>query len=211
MAVVRGACGSWKAVQRMIAADLPECRSIEGLPEHVEQMAATRHGWPGEAAQEVLRATAELRGHLPALARAVQGASEKALERVTPEVERLSAAVRRLTSAGFPPLRWFNTMVRVPPLRMQLEWLGGEPERSSAREAGALATAIAELRRLEAEPDVEAARRVARREARLAQLVAARSSPEHAVASAESEMASLLADAHPGPCRRSRPRVSRRC
>lgn len=192
MAVVHGISGSWKSVRRLIGDDLPNCSTPEQLAETIETLAAGRAAWADQAAAEVEQVVTGLRSRLPALEQAVQTARDDASRRVAPHVGHLASAIRRLGSSRIRLLRWFNSLVRIPPLQKQLEWFKDEPDRCSIREVAALDTARSVLERLETAPASEIAARVGQREARLARLRAAQVSTEHAGALAEFRMAAVL-------------------
>lgn len=193
MAIEHGTCGSWKSVRRLIADDLPHCASLGELDRSIDALAAARPRWPDEAAAEVSQYVAELRARVPALESAIRATIGDAQRRVAPEAARIADSIRRLTSARFPLLRWYNNWYRIPPLRRRLARLRDEPELAASEHATALASANRELERLRLNPQAEVTQRVSQQEQRLHRLQAVRTTSEHAGAVAECQMAAMLA------------------
>lgn len=192
MAIEHGTCGSWKSVQRLIAADLPQCASLAELANVVEAMAIARPRWPDEAAAEVQRYLRDLGGRLPVLESALQAATGEAQRRIHPQVIRLADSIRRLEAEKFVLLRWYNNWRRVPPLRHRLASLNDEPRRVAHPHATALASTRNALERVRSNPQAKAAQRVSQREQRLSRLQAVQATGEHVGAMAECQMARIL-------------------
>lgn len=192
LAIEHGTCGSWKAVRRMIAADLPGCASLAELDQAIDSLVVSRPQWPDDVAREVQQYLLDLSGRLPSLESSLQAAIRDTHRQIQTEVDHLTHAIRRLEAETFFLLRWFNQWRRVPPLRQRLAWLNGAPDRAAQPHAATLASTQKELARVRSNPQAEADHRVGQREQRLARLQGVQKSGEHAGASAECQMARIL-------------------
>lgn len=193
MAVTYGQSGALKSVLRLVAQDLPQCKSLAEFEDTLAAQQADRPRWPDQVSTAVEKYTAELRGRIWGLEQAASEALQASRRRVQLELHQVEQSIAQLEAARFSLLRWYNRTFRLPPLLRRQNMLRGQPDRDTEPQLRALATARTDLVRLQSDPHSEVARRLAQRQAKLDRLLAVRSSPDYAGALAECDLASMLA------------------
>jgi hypothetical protein len=166
--------------------------SLAELDEAIAALQADQQRWPDQVRAEVEKCTTQLRGRIPGLEQSASAALEASQHRIQPELDRIEQVIAQLDATRFFLLRWYNKKFRLPPLLRRHDLLTERSEREAEPHWRALAAARAELTSLQSDPLAEVARRLARRQAKLDRLLTVRSSPDHAGAQAECELAAML-------------------